>query len=150
MRGKKTNPQFVSDYITACIQKGADSPEEIVDSAKIEITKIDLEIQRMEESKIYRSKLLDVIATLDSSKEDKTQQAKLLPFFELKYPEICKKICDNLKDKPLSTEDMYKLSDNAKYCIKQLLMHKIIIQSDLEIICGERFDEYMKFVLREE
>lgn len=151
MKGKKSDPQFISSYITNCIAAGSISPEEIVKRAREEIDAIDFEIRRVERLKIHRSKLLDVIGTFDKVKEDKTREAKILSFFDLKYPEICKKICDTLVKGPIDLQYLMG-EDHATYnfCIKQLLMYKIVEQNDHLIVCGERYFDYRKFVLQED
>jgi hypothetical protein len=149
MRGKKSNPEFVSEFITKCIGLGITSPEAIVKMAKHDIEDIDRKIREVQSLKITRSNLLDVITTFDEP-ETKVEEAKLLPFFTLKYPAICKYLCDLLRE-----EDGHIITDNLSanpdyiFCIKQMLECKIVSRYDQYIQRGERFDEYIKFVLRE-
>ena len=96
MRGKKTDPAFVSGFIQECVQSGFETPEQITKYAKHLINQIDADIQEIEKKKIKRSKLLDVISSFEESKKDKSEDAKLLPFFELKYPEACHHLCNML------------------------------------------------------
>lgn len=146
MRGKKAYPEFVSAFISQCVGRGAVTPEEIVREAKAELQSIDDQIKAVEILKTKRSKLLDVIATFDQP-EIKTEEAKLLSFFNLQYPNVCRTICQMLKDKdhPLVFMD----PSEVKVCSKQLLETKVIAKVGSQIIKGERFDEYMKFVLGE-
>jgi hypothetical protein len=148
MRGKKSDPQFVSQFISQCIQDGFTTPEAMVQAARMNIQYIDDKIKEVERLKITRSKLLDVIATFDQP-EVKLEQAKLLPFFRLKYPNICKNICDNLKDKDdrINTDDSMKDLDRV-FCIKEMLECKIICRHNEYIMRGDRFHEYIQFVLR--
>ena len=153
MKGKKANPEFVSQFISECVQKNIITSETIVQAAKVCIQDIDDKIKEVELLKVRRSKLLDVITTFDKTKEDKTEEIKLLPFFELKYPDTCKKICDMLAKMPFDVLDDHFISlaedPVFNFCLKQLFIHKIIARTGNLIVCGERYHEYMKFVLRE-
>lgn len=148
MRGKKTDPVFISQFIQESVQDGVTTTEEIIKRAKSRIEQIDAEIKSIEGMKIIRSKLLDVISSFEKATKDKTEEAKLLSFFNLQYPEKCKEICDMLKN---SDESLSLKVENATtvFCFKQLLEHKILSRKDYKLVRGERFDEYMNFVLRE-
>jgi hypothetical protein len=149
MKGKKSDPQFVSQFISNCVKSGFITTEAMVAVAKHDIQDIDLKIKEMESLKITRCKLLDVISTFEKP-EIKIEQAKILPFFNIKHPQICKRICDELKDKNAHI-DIDHIHDSSDYmfCIKQMLDLKIISRYGQFIVWGERFGEYMKFVLHE-
>jgi hypothetical protein len=150
MRGKKSDPEFVSGFITKCIRQGIAVPNDIVQAAKAEIKIIDDKIKETEMLKATRSKLLDVIATFDKP-ANKTEEAKLLPFFKLQYPQICRKICKHIVD--LSFNSVYSViglkDPEVLFCIKQLIEAKIIARVDDYLVRGDKFDEYLKFVLCE-
>lgn len=149
MRGKKTDPGFISFFIQESVNAGAETPEAIVERAKKIIARIDDEIKAIEHAKATRSKLLDVIASFEKPVKDKTEDAKILGFFKLRDPQRCKEICDLIKElESLPTASLVDASYN--FCIKQLLEAKIIMRSGDHLIHGERFNEYMTFVLREE
>lgn len=151
MRGKKTDPKFVSSFIQECVQSGFETPEQITKYAKHLINQIDEDIKAIERKKIKRSKLLDVIASFDFSKRDKSGDAKLLPFFELKYPEECKRICELLQfevDK-LPALSMASFGTNAmerNFSVKQLTEARVIDRVSDQLVRGERFDEYCTFM----
>lgn len=151
MKGKKSDPEFVSSFISKCVQQGITIPEDILQAAKFDIQNIDDKIKEVETLKILRSKLLDVVFTFDKL-ENKVEEAKLLPLFNLQHPGLCKYICDMIREEPVSMAviNSGELDDDAKFCFKQLLEHKIVSRVENHIIQGERFDEYMKFVLHEE
>lgn len=149
MRGKKTDPKFVSDFIQECVTKlGIYSSDEIVNHAKIIIASIDNEIKMIEKKKVTRSKLLDVISAFEKTKKDKTHEAKLLTFFDLQYPKICSQIC-----KSMMSSGQYDLDDikdpEILFCIKQLLEIKIVARTGNNLVPGDRFNEYITFVLHE-
>lgn len=156
MRGKKSDPEFISQFIQESVREGCETPEQIVKRAKSRIEQIDEEIRAMEAKKIVRSKLLDVINSFEKPVRDKTEEAKLLPFFKFEYPNTCKFLCGIVKDSPL---DVNKLSlqplgsgdsdPQMRFSIKQLLECKVFARVDNQIVCGELFDEYMKLLHEE-
>lgn len=151
MRGKKIDNEFISDFISKCVQSGIDTPDAIVQSAHDNIVNIDKAIKRMEEQKIIRSKLLDVIETFDKSKTSKSSEAKVLSFFKIQHPHICQSICQRLKIGPANIEEVtgkYVVAD-VIFCVKQLIEHKVISKSGSVLLRGDSFDEYMKFALKE-
>lgn len=151
MRGKKADPEFVSQFISNCVQQGIITPESIVQFARDEIAVIDAKIKEVETLKITRSKILDVVSTFYNPKS-KVEEAKLLPFFTLKYPDICKSLCDQLTIQDDGRIDISTLDADSDYvfCIKQMLQLEIVCRSDYFIMQGDRFGEYMIFVLRSE
>lgn len=153
MRGKKTDPVFIAEFISEAVQHGMVTTDEIVQDAKKKIDQIDQEIRAMEAKKILRSKLLDVIASFEKTTTNKLEEAKILSFFKIQYPQTCKDICESLKEvKSLPALSWASFSTDAaehNYCIKQMIEAKVIARSGDLLIRGERFDEYMKFVLRE-
>lgn len=152
MKGKKTDPAFVAKFISECAQEGRDTPNKIVDRARQMIAGIDEEIRAIESKKLLRSKLLDVIVTFEKPNKDKTEDAKLLSFFKVENPEICRKICKHLLT--ISSDTTYMITGikdpEVLFGIKQLIEAKVIARVDYHLVRGERFDEYMKFVLRED
>ena len=156
MRGKKTDPAFIAQFIAESVQKGMETTDQIVKHAKDLINQIDEEIKAIESKKIMRSKLLDVIETFEKRAKDTAKEAELLPFFDLQYPDVCKEICDVLKglgkEVPINDLDAPYLADSGtiRFCYKQLLERKILSRDKDKLKRGERFDEYMTFVLRED
>jgi hypothetical protein len=153
MKGKKNDPEFLSLFINQCVQQEYLTPEEMVKAAQQEIAQIDQKILEVERMKIRRSKLIDVITTFQKpNKPSRTEEVRLISFFQIQHPHICKFICDRLKDKP-STKDQLvntKFSiHNLNFCIKQLLEHKVIAKIGDSFLRGDMFEEYLKFVLRE-
>lgn len=156
MRGKKSDRAFVAEFITEAVRHGIETPEEIIRDAKKKIEQIDQEIKAIEAKKIIRSKLLDVILTFEKQVKTTSDNASLLPFFKLEYPNMCKFICDTVKKSPMKIgEKMQAIGsgDNdptMRFSIKQLLECKVLSRSGDQVSRGERFDEYMTFVLRED
>jgi len=155
MRGKKVDSQFVSDFIASCVTSGYDTPEKIIQYTMDCLSDIDNEIKRVEELKIRRSKLVDVISTLDKPvKPNRSREAQILGFFKIKHPEICQALCDALKSKAQTMEDLVNNIKHPRmdvlFCIKQLLEHKVIFRSGEHLLRGEAYDTYLKFVLKGE
>lgn len=152
MKGKKVDSEFVTKYIQECVDMGILTPEEIVKEAQKDIENIDELIKRAEKMKLERSKLLDVVSTFGTNKTTKLEEIRALSFFKLQYPEICQHICSVLKQYPATVENFsakYPLMD-VVFCVKQLIEAKVIAKSGTHILRGDCFDEYLKFVLREE
>ncbi len=150
MRGKKTDPVFISQFIQESVQQGVETPDQIVQRAKKMIEQIDEEIRAIETKKVVRSKLLDVIASFEKQSKDKTEEAKLLPLFDLEYPETCKYLCEVIQKQPIPADPkLYSTVNDPKniFAVKQLLERKIILREGNRLVRGERFDDYMKFVL---
>lgn len=155
MKGKRTDPIFISQFIQESVQKGAETPDQIMDRAKNIIGLIDEEIRGMEAKKITRSKLLDVISSFEKSVKDKTEDAKMLGFFKIRDPMRCKEICELVKNfeyLPMTSWPFSSNDDTTQYnfCIKQLLEARIIIRANYQLLRGERFGEYMTFILHED
>lgn len=151
MRGKKIDTQFVSDFITNCVQNGYDTPDTIVAQANKRITEIDDAIKKIELQKIERSKLLDVVNSFEKPHTSKLSEAKILSFFNLQYPDICKYICKELQFGPITIEhiSVNHVHTNVIFCVKQLIEQKIISKSGNYLLRGNQFDAYLKFVLKE-
>lgn len=153
MRGKKTDSQFLSDFISASVESGIDNPEGIVSRAKSLITEIDEQIRNIEKQKLVRSKLLDVISAFEKpSKTSKHEEVKILSFFKIQNTHICKFVCDHLKLGVVTIEGLTNLeyvASDVLFCVKQLIEHKVLSKSGNHLLRGEMFDEYLKFVLRD-
>lgn len=151
MKGKKIDTEFLSDYIQDCVMIGISSNDEIVEQAKNDIAEIDEEIKAIEISKVRRSKLLGVIASLDNvEKPSKKEEAKLLPFYKLNYPRVCNALCSHIQLLgPFLDEtcwEIYDRNDETTLSIKQLLEHKIIDKSGQYFVRGKAFDDYIEFM----
>lgn len=156
MRGKKSDQVFVAEFIQRCAVSGFETPDAIVGYAKVLIEKVDEEIREIENKKIFRSKLLDVILTFEKQTKSTSEDAKFLSFFKLEYPRMCKFICDIVKKSPIEVgEKMQALGSGEndptmRFSIKQLLECKVLSRVGNQVGRGERFDEYITFVLHED
>ena len=154
MKGKKIDSEFISEFISKSIENGLNTPDLIVESAKNKVNNIDVQIKEIEQQKIFRSKLLDVINNFDKyNKVSKLENAKILLFYKLKYPETCKKIYYILKNKSKDLQDINRVNfkdiEEYKFCIKQMIEIKVIARIGDSMIKGERFDEYSNFLLKD-
>lgn len=155
MRGKKSDQAFVAKFISEAVQRGIETPEEIIQDAKKKIAQIEEEIRAIEAKKILRSKLLDVVLMFEKQTKETSNDAKLLSFFKLDYPHHCKLICEWVKSKPIDIGEKFQVlgsgenDPHMKYSIKQLLECKVLSRNGNQVTRGDRYDEYMTFVLRE-
>lgn len=153
MRGKKIDSEFVSNFICECVSAGNNTPDAILARAEKIVSQIDEEIKEIEKKKIYRSKLLDVIATFDrSEKLQKTEDVRILSYFNIQNTQISHHICSLLKKGPCTLDDLggqYLMADTI-FCIKQLLEQKIISKTGKYMLRGDHFDDYLKCVFKEE
>lgn len=149
MKGKKNDTEFVSQFVEECLQQGIFLSEEMAKKAEHEITNIDEKIMQVENLKIRRSKLLDVISTFKTS-VPKNNDKKILCFYQIKYPNICKTICDSLRSFPAKKQDfLIHSSHELNFCLKQLLENNIIARVGDHFVRGDSFDEYMKLTFGE-
>lgn len=152
MRGKKTDSEFLSEFIANSVQLGLNTPTEFADHAKKMIRKIEEQIREAEKLKLIRAKLLDVVSTFETpAKVDKSAEIRALSFFKIQQPAVCKHICDILKKSPATVDGFGKKysTEDVMFGIKQLLENKVIHKTNNLFLRGEMFDEYIKFVLRD-
>jgi hypothetical protein len=153
MRGKKIDAEFVSNFIINCALSGKSSSTEIIASAKAHIEDIDRKIKAVEELKITRSKLLDVILSFDKVEKAKPSNLdkQVISFYDIKDLHIGKYICDLIKNKDkikVSNIQGFKDTD-VNWCIKQLILHKIICKKQDFLSKDDEFDNFMYFVMKE-
>lgn len=150
MRGKKTDPEFVSQFISQCLQQNIFTTLDIIQQARQNIKEIDDKIIEVEKLKTLRTKLLDVISTLEKPKVE-PEDTKILPLFKLQYPRTCKKICNHVKD--AAPNYIYSVLDvrdpEVLFCIKQLVEAQVIVRVDNHLVRGNKFNDYLTFVLHE-
>jgi hypothetical protein len=152
MRGKKVDTEFLSGFISKCVSQNKTAQEEIVQAAKNEIATIDAKIIEVEKLRVIRSKLLDVVSTFEKTNVSRKEEAKVLPFFRIQHPKVCKFICDVLKKETVKVDHLHNTEFTVAdivFCIKQLQEHKVVAKMGDFLIRGDKFDEYAKFVLCE-
>lgn len=152
MRGKKTDSEFLAEFIAGSVQLGLNTPTEFAERAKKMIKDIESEIQRAEKLKIQRAKLLDVVSAFDTPvKVSKSEEIRALSFFKIQQPAVCKHICDILRKSPAIVDGFGKKysTEDVMFGIKQLLENRVIHKINNLFLRGEMFDEYIKFVLRD-
>lgn len=152
MRGKKSDSEFVSSFITECVLLGKNESEQIIQEAKNRISDIDSKIIEIEKLKITRSKLIDVISVFDKSKSSNKEEIKILSLFKIENHHICKYICDQIKSGNSSYDKIVKSKYNNQdvlFSVKQLIENKIIVRDNNNLISAERYKEYLNFVLLE-
>lgn len=152
MKGKKINSIFLSDFITECVKNNKMTSDDILQEAKYQIKEIDSKIIEIEKLKKKRSDLLDVVYTFDKSPTKKTNDTKALSFFKISNLDICKSICNLLKEKPVDIKILENINSDKNsiiYCIKQLLEINIISRSGDIILRGESYHDFMNYVFKE-
>lgn len=155
MKGKKSDPEFVSSFIKECLEKGHRSTKEIVSLAQLEIEVIDDKIKEIEKLKKHRSKLLDVIEMLDEKVKTQSLEVNILAFFDLKYPDICKKVCsllfsvEDFDIKEIKKNSSISKIEDINFVIKQLVEYQIILKKNNFISRGPRFASYIQSVFHQ-
>lgn len=153
MKGKKIDSEFVTNFIEKCVSSNIFSTEEILHSAKSEISDIDNKIKEVENLKKIRSKLLDVVLTFENKTiPSKLQDYKILQLFNIKNKNICKFICDKIKDNPIELDELLKQAysiNDINFTIKQLIEHKVICKTGKYILQADMYKPYVINVMRE-
>ena len=148
MKGKKSNPQFISEFISKCIINGINTPSNILNAAQLEIENINIKIKEVENLKITRSNLLDVVERFNES-SIKNNESEVLPMFTISNI-ISKKICNLLKSSDIQFPILINENNfDVNFCIKQLLEQKIINRIDDKLCKGDRYNLYMSNVFQE-
>ena len=154
MRGRKVDSEFLSEFITECINNNKNSTDDIIKEAKSRIVFIDDKIKEVQKLRLIRGKLLDVVLSFEKSdKSNKTNESKYLNFFKVENPHIGKFICDSIKDTSIEIESLYGNDYSIKdifFSIKQLLECKVIAKDENCLFRGELFQDYIKYILREQ
>lgn len=149
MKGKKSDPVFISEFMATCIAKGLTSKESIAEQALKEIEAIDYKIKEVELLKITRSKLLDVVNAVSEPKKEAVPQKNILSFLNIHNPKVCKYICDILNKSSLLISELKAKTDyNDEFmlCIKQLQENRIISRVGNSLVRGEMFFDYYNFI----
>ncbi len=150
MKGKKSDPNFLSQFIIDCVSMGKSSSEDMLEHAKKQIQDIDFKIKEVENLKPLRSKLLDVISVFEKTEETNlSKDCKLLLYFKIQNPEICKFVCDLVKDSPFKISKIVHSTFSEQdiiFCIKELLENKVLYKSNDHILRGEAYYDYIKNV----
>jgi hypothetical protein len=150
MRGRKIDTEFLTQFITECVEINKQTPEEIVNEAKSRVLEIDEQIKKVEELKKYRSKLSDVLIYFSSKDNKNNEKDKyILKFSQFKYPDICRFICSKklpIDLKKLNTE-AYPMQD-IFFSVKQLLENNILKKSDNYLVVDTLYDDYFSYLNR--
>lgn len=153
MRGRKLDSEFLSNFISECVINNKTSADDILNEAKSQISVIDNKIKEVELLRARRCKLLDVVFAFEKQNSCKEKSdSKMLQFFKINKMDVCKFICDSMKDSAISVESLYNKGYSIQdlvFCIKQLLEHKVISRTDNYLLRGEFFKEYLEFILLE-
>lgn len=152
MRGKKVDTNFLSQFLSDCLSRNITEQENIVERAKSKIAEIDEQIKEAEKLKVIRSKLLDVVSTFEKTTPSRKEEIRILSFFKIQKPEVCKFICHQLKDENIEINSLYgqfyPVAD-VIFCVKQLQEHRIVSRMGDVLVQGEMYNDYVKFVFRE-
>lgn len=152
MKGKKRDVEFLSQFISECIQKDISSSEGILQAAELKIQKIDQQLKEISKKKILRSKLLDVVEAFQATKKPLLQkEMQDLLFYQMNYLGLCYDICCKLQthnNAHLKEILPNEMPNKHLFALKQLLENKIIVRVGEEFIRGEIFDDFYQFLKR--
>lgn len=149
MRGKKVDINFVSEYISNCAQNNIVGANAISDKVLEEISHIDTQIKAVEDLKKRRSKLLDVITTLNKETKNKSG-SDVIEFYRLSSISISANIISMMKGRALSLDTFEdypeKEQDKIFLAVKEMLKIGILVRAEDDIKAGDRFDEFWNFI----
>lgn len=149
MRGKKVDIDFVSEYISECATNNVVGTNAIVEKVSEEVAQIDAQIKAVEDLKKRRSKLLDVISTLNKQAKNKSG-SEVIEFFRLSSIVTSANIITMMKNNALSLDifEDYpeKEQDKIFLAIKEMIRIEILSKKDNDIRPGDRFEEFVNFI----
>ena len=149
MRGVKVDPDFMSKFISESIEYGHDSIDSIIACARQQISNIDKKIIEVEKLKVERSKLLAIVAKMETDKSNKKEGANLLPLFSIKNLNLSKAICNQVNEgiSPHDVEVSGYQEYDVYFCIKDLCRHRVLSMENGVLLRGENYDRFLKSVV---
>jgi predicted transcriptional regulator len=150
MKGKKKDTQFISLFLEDCIKQGLIESSQIVQHAQQIINNIDQKIKEVEQLKIKRSKLLDVLEIFPAEQVLSIPEVLVISFFQI-TGDLPKRICNLLKKKPITKKQIGVgfTQHQINFCLKQLLQQNIIEREGNVFRRGKNFDLYLETVFQE-
>jgi hypothetical protein len=153
MRGKKVDTDFLSSFIMECVKLNKQSPDDFVSEARNRINEIDAKIKEVEQLKANRTKLLDVIEHFSTPVIlDKTEDTKDLFWYSIPNQVVCKFITDAVKSGPIKISSLHNQTyteQEVNFCIKNLLVYKVLARLEHLLIRGSKYQEYVNAVFKE-
>lgn len=149
MKGKKIDTIFLSKFISECIKNNIVSSDDMIKLAKNKISSIDTQIKKIENLKILRSKLLDIVLTFEDPEKYLKKDAMILSFYMIKNRDICEFICQSIKNNKININNLYNDRHSRIdiiFSIKRLIENKIISKENDIISKDVMFDNYYKFL----
>ena len=149
MRGKTVDVEFISDFIQECCFIKKTNPQDIINEARKRISQIDYDIKQVEELKLTRSKLNDVIASFSASENKNKKEVVFVNNNGLNSEfsrEICSKV-DNLGE--VSVNDLLSIigieNKGAIFiAIKKLSEMGIITRNSIKnIVPGPKWEDFL-------
>jgi hypothetical protein len=147
MKGRKKDAEFVSQFISQCVQEGRQTPAEILQAAKDQLDAIDRLVLGAEQAKKKRPQLLDVISSFEADQKDHSEDKSVLSFYRLKHPNSCQFWVGVVaKNGLISLEAIKYMSNSNKFVIKQMVEQDILRRDNSgELLPGSKFEEYLAF-----
>lgn len=140
MRGKKTDAEFISEFIVECARNGITNSLDVAKMAELQISSIDEKIKEVESLKRKRSKLIDVVTALSIKVKDKSDDKKALEFYQLSDLQTAASIARYVQDTPGSIDTLNK---DHLHLVKEMLSSKILRR---EGSCLAQGIEYLNFL----
>jgi len=148
MRGKNFDVGFISEFVQECCSENKTSPKDISSEARIRLDRIDSELRRIEELKLKRSKLLDVISSFNVEEEttDNEQKFSSNDAVRLKMsPEIISNIRNNNNASDINLLiQVFGATEKAElfYTLKQLCESGVLLRTkDRKFVPGPNWPE---------
>lgn len=149
MKGRKKDAEFVSQFISRCVQEGRQTAAEIVQAAKDRLASIDRVILGAEKVKKERPQLLDVIASFETDRKDHSSDKSVLSFYRLKHPNDCRFLARSISAGGFIPDYLtVNMSNEEKFATKQMLEQDIIKRNEnSDLVASSRFEEYLSFLV---
>ena len=136
-----------------CVKLNKQSPEDFVSEARNRINEIDSKIKEVEQLKLNRTKLLDVIEHFSVPMiTDKVEDTKDLIWFNIPNQLVCKFITDSVKSTPIKISLLHNQTyteQEVNFCNKNLLAHKVVARLENLLIRGAKYQDYVSAVFKE-
>jgi len=146
MKGKKSDIEFISNYIQQCSNKNIQTTHEIYNKCISEISEIDAKIAEIQDLKNKRIKLADVKMFLE-----KKQRVSPIDFFKISNKNAANLVANYIKNKPLHFSEINKICNlsesDALFCAKQLISLNILSKNKKGILEQSiNFNQFLDFL----
>jgi cell shape-determining protein MreC len=159
MKGKKADINFVASFIIQCAKANKSTPKEICQEAQNQISLIDEKIKEINNLKLQRSRLQDVLSHFNVLKKDNSKDKQILDFHNVKYKSTAAWILHYLGNlgsqvKRMEASELSKLltencntpQEDINFTIKQLIELQVLKKINKELCADINFTSFGLFI----